>query len=52
RLEGGDRLRAYATRLATDALGLAVGDEVQALVKAVAIDAHDLAGSRPAGNRA
>ncbi|WP_150287996.1 molybdenum ABC transporter ATP-binding protein [Rhabdaerophilum calidifontis] len=50
RLEGGDRLRAYATRLATDALGLAVGDEVQALVKAVAIDAHDLAGARPAAD--
>ncbi len=37
RLEGGDMLRAYATRLAADGLGLAVGDGAQALVKAAAL---------------
>ena len=37
-LAGGDRLYAYATRLALASLGLDVGDEVQALVKSVSID--------------
>ncbi|BBF94457.1 molybdenum ABC transporter ATP-binding protein [Blastochloris tepida] len=37
-LAGGERVHAYATRLALAALGLDVGDEVQALVKSVSID--------------
>ncbi len=44
RLRGGEMLQAYATRLATDGLGLDVGDEVQALVKAVSIDERHVAG--------
>jgi molybdopterin-binding protein len=36
-LRGGDRLHAYATRLAVDALGLRVGTPVSALIKAVAL---------------
>ncbi len=43
-LPGGDMLRAYATRLAIDGLGLAAGDEVTALVKTVSIDESLLAG--------
>lgn len=45
-LKGGDILQAYATRLATDGLGLDVGDEVQALVKAVSIDERQVPGLR------
>ena len=36
-LRGGDRLHAYATRLAVDALGLRAGTPVSALIKAVAL---------------
>jgi molybdate transport system ATP-binding protein len=43
-LPGGDTLKAFATRLATDGLGLDVGDEVLGLVKAVAIDERNVAG--------
>jgi molybdate transport system ATP-binding protein len=45
-LHGGEVLKAYATRLATDGLGLDVGDEVHALVKAVAIDERSVPGLR------
>lgn len=45
-LHGGEVLKAYATRLATDGLGLDVGDEVQALVKAVAINERGVPGLR------
>jgi molybdate transport system ATP-binding protein len=45
-LEGGDRVRAYATRLGVDALGLGVGDAVQALIKAVAIEEGGVPGLR------
>ncbi|ALK08488.1 molybdenum ABC transporter ATP-binding protein [Blastochloris viridis] len=37
-LVGGDRLYAFATRLALDSLGLDAGDEVHALIKSVSID--------------
>jgi molybdate transport system ATP-binding protein len=37
-LTGGDKLHAFATRLAIDSLGLDAGDEVHALVKSVSID--------------
>ena len=47
-LPGGDRLYTYATRLAVDDLGLDVGDEVHALVKAVAIDERGVPGLRVA----
>lgn len=43
-LAGGDRLEAFATRLAIDRLGLDVGDEVTALIKAVAIDEKSVPG--------
>lgn len=43
-LAGGDRLEAFATRLAIDKLGLDVGDEITALVKAVAIDEKGVPG--------
>ncbi|MFZ4808545.1 MAG: molybdenum ABC transporter ATP-binding protein [Hyphomicrobiaceae bacterium] len=43
-LPGGDTLRAYVTRLARDKLGLDVGDQVQALVKSVAIDERGVPG--------
>lgn len=43
-LPGGDLLKCYATRLAIDNLGLGVGDDVQALVKAVAIDERGIPG--------
>ncbi len=46
-LAGGGTLKAFTTRLAADALGLRVGDEVKALVKAVAIDERGVAGRRP-----
>jgi molybdate transport system ATP-binding protein len=45
-LVGGDRLYAYATRLAVDRLGLDAGDRVTALVKAVAIDERGVPGLR------
>ncbi|MDK9698398.1 MAG: molybdenum ABC transporter ATP-binding protein [Siculibacillus sp.] len=45
-LAGGDRLHAYATRLAVDDLGLDAGDEVRALVKAVSIDERSVPGLR------
>ena len=45
-LTGGDTLKAYVTRLAADGLGLDVGDEVHALVKAVSIDERSLPGLR------
>lgn len=48
-LEGGDRLQAFLTRLACDRLGLGEGDEVLALVKAVAIDERSVEGLRLAG---
>jgi molybdate transport system ATP-binding protein len=48
-LTGGDVLRAYATRLATDGMGLDVGDEVQAMVKAVSIDERQVPGLRAIG---
>ena len=44
RLVGGDILQAYATRLAIAKLGLDAGDEVTALVKAVAIDERGVPG--------
>lgn len=44
KLAGGESLSAYATRLAFDDLGLGVGDRVQALVKAVAIDERGVVG--------
>ncbi|MCZ8188142.1 MAG: molybdenum ABC transporter ATP-binding protein [Beijerinckiaceae bacterium] len=47
-LPGGQSLKAYATRLAFDALGLDVGDEVQALIKAATIDERSLALLPPA----
>ncbi len=43
-LASGDRLHAYATRLAVDDLGLDVGDGVQALIKAVSIDERGVQG--------
>ncbi len=45
-LDGGDRLFAYATRLAVDDLGLDVGDAVHALIKAVSIDERGVPGLR------
>ena len=45
-LVGGDRLHAYATRLAIDDLGLDVGDDVNALIKAVSIDERGVPGLR------
>ncbi len=45
-LLGGDRLHAYATRLAVDDLGIDVGDEVNALIKAVSIDERGVPGLR------
>jgi molybdate transport system ATP-binding protein len=45
-LRGGEVLKVFATRLATDGLGLKVGDEVRALVKAVAIDERGVPGLR------
>ena len=45
-LVGGDRLHAYATRLAVDDLGIDVGDEVNALIKAVSIDERGVPGLR------
>jgi molybdate transport system ATP-binding protein len=45
-LTGGDRLYAYATRLAVDKLGLDVDDRVTALVKAVSIDERGVPGLR------
>ena len=48
-LVGGDMLRVYATRLATDQLGLDVGDEVLALVKSVAIDERGIPGLHVVG---
>lgn len=47
-LTGGDRLLAYVTRLAVADLGLDAGDEVFALVKAVAIDERGVPGLEPA----
>ncbi|TBW40313.1 molybdenum ABC transporter ATP-binding protein [Siculibacillus lacustris] len=43
-LAGGERLYAYLTRLAVDAMQLAVGQSVTALVKAVSIDERGVAG--------
>lgn len=48
-LTGGDRLQAFLTRLACDRLGLGEGDEVLALVKAVAIDERSVEGLRLVG---
>lgn len=48
RLTGGDTLKAYATRLATDKLGLHEGSTVQALVKSVSIDERSVPGLRAA----
>jgi len=48
-LAGGDRLQAFLTRLACDRLGLGEGDEVLALVKAVAIDERSVEGLRLVG---
>jgi molybdate transport system ATP-binding protein len=45
-LTGGDKLHAYATRLAVDDLGLDAGDEVQALIKSVSIDERGVPGLR------
>lgn len=45
RLEGGEALKALATRLAMDGLDLRIGDPVVALVKAAAIDERSLPGS-------
>ena len=45
-LPGGDRLHAYATRLAVDDLGLDVGDDVVAMIKAVSIDERGVPGLR------
>jgi len=45
-LVGGERLSAYATRLAVDDLGLDVGDEVMALIKSVSIDERGVPGLR------
>ena len=42
-LTGGDLISAYLTRLAVADLGLAQGDEVSVLVKAVSIDEHAVA---------
>lgn len=50
-LTGGDILKAFATRLATDQLGLGEGDEVQALVKAVSIDERSVPGLRVVGGQ-
>jgi len=50
-LSGGGVLQAYATRLARDRLGLKVGDEVLALVKAVAIDERGVPGLSRTGSR-
>jgi molybdate transport system ATP-binding protein len=46
-LAGGDMLRASVTRLSVDALGLAVGDEVTALVRAAGIDERGLSSTGP-----
>lgn len=48
-LTGGDRLQAFVTRLACDELGLGEGDDVLALVKAVAIDERSVAGLKVIG---
>lgn len=45
-LAGGDILQAYTTRLAVDALGIAVGDRIQALIKGVTIEEGGIAGLR------
>lgn len=45
-LPGGEVLKASVTRLAVDSLGLDVGGEVRALVKAVSIDERGLPGHR------
>lgn len=42
-LRGGQMLKAYATRLALDSLGLDVGDDIHALIKAATIDERSLA---------
>ncbi len=49
-LTGGDRLYAYATRLAVDSLGLDTDDRVTALVKAVSIDERGVPGLRVVTN--
>lgn len=46
-LPGGDVVRAYATRLAADRLGLNEGDEVQVMVKAATIDERGVASLPP-----
>lgn len=46
RLQGGDRLLAYVTRLALADLGLDAGDDVLALLKAVAINEAGVSGLR------
>lgn len=45
-LIGGDRVYAYATRIAIDELGLDAGDDVYVLVKAVSIDERGVSGLR------
>lgn len=49
-LTGGEQLIAYATRLAMDDLGLDVGDDVTALVKAVGIDERSVPGLKLVGH--
>lgn len=48
-LTGGETLKAYATRLAVDKLGLTVGDEALALIKAVSIDERGVPGLQADG---
>lgn len=43
-LPGGDVLKAFATRLAVDDLGIGPGSEVQALIKSVSIDERSVPG--------
>jgi ABC-type molybdate transport system ATPase subunit len=43
-------VKASVTRLAADSLGLVLGAEVQALVKAVSIDERGLPAQRPEGH--
>ena len=51
-LAGGDRLFAYVTRLALDALSLGVGDAVFALVKTVSLDERSVPGLHATGHHA
>jgi molybdate transport system ATP-binding protein len=49
-LVGGERLVAYLTRLAVDDLGLDVGDDVTALVKAASVDERSVPGLKVVGS--